>query len=76
MFPIDRWMTSNCPAIPAKFEYDDIKELVCHSMKKFEGHSVSMEKAEELLKELGSELDTWASFAPEVELNRLEYIAD
>ncbi len=53
----------------------DVKALVDVMQKRYEGHGKEMEKALEKIQQHGLVLNAWNTFAPEVEVDRLECIA-
>lgn len=52
-----------------------VKTVVDNNKKRYEGRGKTMEKVMEQLKEQGPVLNAWNTFAPEVELDRLECVA-
>ncbi|XP_027146424.1 uncharacterized protein LOC109138373 isoform X2 [Larimichthys crocea] len=54
----------------------EVRPLVDVMKKKYEGHGQKIEKALEKIKEEGLVVDAWNTFAPEVEVDRLECIAE
>uniref|UniRef100_A0A8C4HPS9 ATP-dependent DNA helicase n=1 Tax=Dicentrarchus labrax TaxID=13489 RepID=A0A8C4HPS9_DICLA len=54
----------------------DVRALVDIMKKKYEGHGKEFEKALEKIQKEGLVVDAWNTFAPEVEVDRLECIAE